>query len=73
MTPFPRRRLVQSRERPIAAHPSLVTVAVGLLATALTAVRMVAEEKLLVTTLQASSPASAAKDKSFQFIVVHSA
>jgi protein-S-isoprenylcysteine O-methyltransferase Ste14 len=33
----------------IAAHPSLVTVAVGLLATALTAVRIVAEEKLLVT------------------------
>jgi len=32
----------------IAAHPSLVTVAVGLLATALTAVRVVAEEKLLV-------------------------
>jgi protein-S-isoprenylcysteine O-methyltransferase Ste14 len=34
----------------IAAHPSLVTVAIGLLATALTAVRIVAEEKLLVTT-----------------------
>jgi protein-S-isoprenylcysteine O-methyltransferase Ste14 len=34
----------------IAAHPSLVTVAVGLLATAFTAVRIVAEEKLLVTT-----------------------
>jgi protein-S-isoprenylcysteine O-methyltransferase Ste14 len=33
----------------IAAHPSLVTVAVGVLATALTAVRIVAEEKLLVT------------------------
>lgn len=33
----------------IAAHPSTVTVAVGLLATALTAVRIVAEEKLLVT------------------------
>ena len=33
----------------IAAHPSLVTVAIGLLATALTAVRIVAEEKLLVT------------------------
>jgi protein-S-isoprenylcysteine O-methyltransferase Ste14 len=33
----------------IAAHPSFVTVAVGLLATALTAVRIVAEEKLLVT------------------------
>lgn len=33
----------------IAAHASLVTVAVGLLATALTAVRIVAEEKLLVT------------------------
>ena len=33
----------------IAAHPSLVTVAVGLLATALTAVRIVAEENLLVT------------------------
>lgn len=33
----------------IAVHPSLVTVAVGLLATALTAVRIVAEEKLLVT------------------------
>jgi len=33
----------------IAAHLSLVTVAVGLLATALTAVRIVAEEKLLVT------------------------
>jgi protein-S-isoprenylcysteine O-methyltransferase Ste14 len=32
----------------IAAHPSLVTVAVGLLATAFTAVRIVAEEKLLV-------------------------
>jgi protein-S-isoprenylcysteine O-methyltransferase Ste14 len=32
----------------IAAHPSLVTVAVGLLATACTAVRIVAEEKLLV-------------------------
>jgi protein-S-isoprenylcysteine O-methyltransferase Ste14 len=34
----------------IAAHPSLGTVAVGLLATAFTAVRIVAEEKLLVTT-----------------------
>jgi protein-S-isoprenylcysteine O-methyltransferase Ste14 len=34
----------------IAAHPSRVTVAVGLLTTALTAVRIVAEEKLLVTT-----------------------
>ena len=33
----------------IAAHPSLVTVAVGLLATAFTVVRIVAEEKLLVT------------------------
>jgi protein-S-isoprenylcysteine O-methyltransferase Ste14 len=33
----------------IAAHVSLVTVAVGLLATAFTAVRIVAEEKLLVT------------------------
>ena len=33
----------------IAAHPSLVTVAVGVLATALTAVRIVAEERLLVT------------------------
>jgi protein-S-isoprenylcysteine O-methyltransferase Ste14 len=33
----------------IAAHLSLVTVAAGLLATALTAVRAVAEEKLLVT------------------------
>ena len=33
----------------IAAHPSLVTVAVGLLATVFTAVRIVAEEKLLVT------------------------
>jgi protein-S-isoprenylcysteine O-methyltransferase Ste14 len=33
----------------IAAHASLVTVAVGLLATAFTAVRIVAEEKLLVT------------------------
>jgi len=34
----------------IAAHPSLVTVVVGLLATAFTAVRIVAEEKLLRTT-----------------------
>jgi len=33
----------------IAAHPSLVTIGVGLLATAFTAVRIVAEEKLLVT------------------------
>jgi protein-S-isoprenylcysteine O-methyltransferase Ste14 len=33
----------------IAAHPSLVTLAAGLLATAFTAVRIVAEEKLLVT------------------------
>jgi protein-S-isoprenylcysteine O-methyltransferase Ste14 len=33
----------------IAAHPSVVTIAVGLLATAFTAVRIVAEEKLLVT------------------------
>lgn len=33
----------------IAAHLSAVTVTVGLLATALTAVRIVAEEKLLVT------------------------
>jgi len=33
----------------IAAHLSLVTVAVGLLATVFTAVRIVAEEKLLVT------------------------
>ena len=33
----------------IAAHPSMVTVTLGLLATALTAVRVVAEEKLLVT------------------------
>jgi protein-S-isoprenylcysteine O-methyltransferase Ste14 len=33
----------------IAAHLSLVTVVVGLLATAFTAVRIVAEEKLLVT------------------------
>lgn len=33
----------------IAAHPSPGTVAVGLLATAFTAVRIVAEEKLLVT------------------------
>jgi protein-S-isoprenylcysteine O-methyltransferase Ste14 len=32
----------------IAAHPSLITVAVGLLATAFTAVRIAAEEKLLV-------------------------
>jgi protein-S-isoprenylcysteine O-methyltransferase Ste14 len=34
----------------ITAHPTLVTVAIGLLATALTAVRIVAEEKLLVMT-----------------------
>ena len=34
----------------IAAHPSRVTVVVGLLATAFTAVRIVAEEKLLVAT-----------------------
>jgi protein-S-isoprenylcysteine O-methyltransferase Ste14 len=33
----------------IAAHPSLVTVVVGILATALTALRIVAEEKLLLT------------------------
>jgi protein-S-isoprenylcysteine O-methyltransferase Ste14 len=33
----------------IAAHLSLVTVAAGLLLTAFTAVRMVAEEKLLIT------------------------
>src|SRR5580765_8045052 len=33
----------------IAAHPSLVALAVVLLATAFTAVRIVAEEKLLVT------------------------
>ena len=33
----------------IAAHPSLVTLATGLLATAFTAVRIAAEEKLLVT------------------------
>src|ERR1700722_15175139 len=33
----------------IAAHPSVVTIAVGLFATAFTAVRIVAEEKLLVT------------------------
>ena len=34
----------------IAAHPSLGTVTIGVLATAFTAVRIVAEEKLLVTT-----------------------
>jgi protein-S-isoprenylcysteine O-methyltransferase Ste14 len=33
----------------IAAHPSLFTVSAGLLATTFTAVRIVAEEKLLVT------------------------
>ncbi len=33
----------------IAAHASLVTVVIGLLATAFTAVRIIAEEKLLVT------------------------
>jgi protein-S-isoprenylcysteine O-methyltransferase Ste14 len=33
----------------IAAHPSQVTIAVGFLATSFTAVRIVAEEKLLVT------------------------
>ena len=32
----------------VAAHPSLITVTVGLLVTGLTAVRMVAEEKLLL-------------------------
>jgi len=36
----------------IAAHPSLVALAVVLLATAFTAVRIVAEEKLLVTMYQ---------------------
>ena len=33
----------------IAAHPSLGTVAIGVLATAFTTVRIVAEEKLLIT------------------------